>query len=63
MGGYDFVDNDDTPEPIDNNYHGTMVAGVIAARDNNYGIVGVAPRVNLYLLKADVRYINNNKIY
>jgi subtilisin/minor extracellular protease Epr len=53
MGGYDFVDNDDTPEPIDNNYHGTMVAGVIAARDNNYGIVGVAPRVNLYLLKAD----------
>ncbi|MEM3770536.1 MAG: S8 family serine peptidase [Candidatus Bathyarchaeia archaeon] len=70
-GGWDFINNDREPEwdwvrrdgmlvPDD---HGTMVAGVIAARDNNYGIVGVAPRVNLYLLKAnnpatDVQAIN-----
>ena len=29
-------------------HHGTGVAGIIAARDNNHGIRGVAPRVNIY---------------
>ena len=28
--------------------HATQVAGVIAARDNGYGVVGVAPRANVY---------------
>lgn len=32
--------------------HGTHVAGTIAALDNGYGVVGVAPEVNLYAVKV-----------
>lgn len=33
--------------------HGTHVAGIIAARDNTIGTVGVAPGVTLYAVKVD----------
>jgi minor extracellular serine protease Vpr len=36
IGGYDFVDNDDTP--LDTNGHGTEVAGIIAADGQLHGI-------------------------
>jgi len=36
----------------DDNGHGTLVAGVIAARDNNIGVVGVAPEGMLYVARA-----------
>lgn len=49
-GGWDFV-NDDS-EPMDDHGHGTHVAGIIAAEDNGFGVVGVAPEANLYALKA-----------
>jgi subtilisin len=49
-GGYDFV-NDDA-DPIDDNGHGTHVAGILAADKNGYLVVGVAPRVELYALKV-----------
>jgi len=39
----------------DDNGHGTHVAGVIAARKNSYGLVGVAPDVELYAVKAMTR--------
>jgi len=49
-GGYDFV-NDDA-DPIDDHSHGTHVAGTIAARDDDLGVVGVAPEARLYALKV-----------
>ncbi|KYH31974.1 S8 family peptidase [Neomoorella mulderi] len=35
----------------DGNGHGTHVAGIIAAVDNNFGVVGVAPRAEIYAVK------------
>ncbi len=49
-GGYDFVNND--PDPMDDNGHGTHVAGIVGAEDNDAGVVGVAPEVSLYALKV-----------
>jgi len=48
-GGYDFF-NDDA-DPLDDNGHGTHVAGILAAEKNGYLVVGVAPQVDLYALK------------
>jgi subtilisin family serine protease len=48
--GYDFVNSDS--DPMDDNGHGTHVAGVVAAGDNDFGVVGVAPEAELYALKA-----------
>ena len=48
-GGYDFF-NDDT-DPMDDNGHGTHVAGILAAERNDYLVVGVAPGIDLYALK------------
>ena len=36
----------------DKNGHGTHVSGTIAALDNNIGVVGVAPSVEIYMIKA-----------
>ena len=36
----------------DDNGHGTHVAGIIAALNNNFGVVGVAPNVELYAVKV-----------
>ncbi|MBY8995162.1 MAG: S8 family serine peptidase [Candidatus Heimdallarchaeota archaeon] len=58
-GGYDFAgynhinDND----PMDfwddgNKGHGTHVAGIIGAADNELDVIGVAPKVDLYALKV-----------
>lgn len=53
-GGYDFVHNDSVPEEEaegDGFAHGTRMAGIIAASDNGFGLVGAAPGVSLYALK------------
>lgn len=36
----------------DDNGHGTHVAGIIAALDNDIGVVGVAPKAEIYSVKA-----------
>lgn len=49
--GYDFIDNDLTPN--DRNGHGTLVAGIIAARTNNgVGIAGMSWGARLMPLKV-----------
>lgn len=49
-GGWDFVNKDDNP--MDDHGHGTHVSGTIAARDDNSGVVGMAPEASLYGLKV-----------
>lgn len=48
--GYDFI-NDDS-DPMDDNGHGTHVAGIIAGAKNGEGILGVAPEAEIYALKV-----------
>jgi len=36
----------------DDNGHGTHVAGIIAAENNSFGVVGVAPQARIYALKV-----------
>jgi len=49
--GYDFVNGD--AEPLDDNGHGTHVAGIIGAElDNGVDIAGVCPDANIMSLKV-----------
>ena len=48
-GGYDKIGGDNDPE--DTHGHGTRVAGIIAAIDGYGGIIGVAPKVDLYVYR------------
>ncbi len=53
-GGYDFVDDDTNPSEGVlgiSTHHGTSVAGIISAMDNNRGMIGVAPNVSLYVVR------------
>jgi subtilisin family serine protease len=49
-GGYNAIDQSKTP--LDDNGHGTHVAGTIAAVKDLKGVVGVAPEVKLYAIKV-----------
>lgn len=60
----------------DENGHGTHIAGIVAAEKNNVGVVGVAPKADLYIAKAfgadgktdynaiekSVRYLEEKKV-
>lgn len=48
-GGYDFVNGDS--QPWDDNGHGTEVAGIVAAAEDGFGVVGVAPQAELLAVK------------
>jgi hypothetical protein len=47
--GWDFV-NDDS-DPFDDRGHGTHVTGIVLARDNGFGVVGVAPEAQVLAYK------------
>lgn len=48
--GYNAIDP--TQPPLDDYGHGTLVCGVIVAQNNGFGVVGVAPDVELYPVKV-----------
>lgn len=50
QGGYNAFDP--AKLPIDLHRHGTHVAGTIAAADDAFGVVGVAPKVKLWAVKV-----------
>ncbi len=51
-GGRDFVFDDDDPYDDSWNSHGTHIAGIIAARENKSGVIGVAPEADVYAVKV-----------
>jgi subtilisin family serine protease len=53
-GGYNVYNP--TALPMDDHKHGTHVAGIIAATDNAFGVVGIAPGVKIWAVKSlDIR--------
>jgi subtilisin family serine protease len=48
--GYNFVAR--SSDPLDDDGHGTHVAGTIAAANDGAGVVGIAPDVDVYSLKV-----------
>ncbi len=54
-GGYNFVNNDkNSTDPYDDgwNAHGTHMAGIISAKRDGVGVVGVAPEASIYAVKV-----------
>lgn len=49
-GGQNYINSNDDFE--DDNGHGTHVSGIIAALNNDIGVVGVAPNIGLYAYKV-----------
>ena len=49
-GGFNFVGGNG--DPLDDNGHGTHVAGIIAAANDGAGVVGIASDVEVYSLKV-----------
>ena len=56
--GYDYEDSDNNPLPTTSS-HGTHIAGTIAAaKDNNKGIIGVAPQAKIMAIKSSLTTSN-----
>ncbi len=53
VSGLSFVNGEENPFPLDDNGHGTYIAGILAAKQNNkIGISGIAPDCKILNLKA-----------
>lgn len=55
IDGWDYVDGDDDPSPVgtgNNEAHATAIAGLIAATDNDIGVIGVAPGAKILNMRA-----------
>lgn len=52
----------DVSHTLDSEFHGTAVAGIIASADNNIGIRGVAPDVELILIKMPENFSDSGGI-
>jgi subtilisin family serine protease len=50
VGGYNAIEQGKSPS--DDYFHGTHVSGTIAATDNEFGTVGIAPGVKLWAVKV-----------
>ncbi len=48
--GWNFVSRRGSSDVTDDNGHGTAVAGVIAAADDNSGVVGIASNINIKIM-------------
>lgn len=57
-GGINLIGKSKNNKWSDDNGHGTHVAGIIAARNNSIGVVGVAPAAQLYAVKVLNSYGN-----
>ena len=49
--GWDFCQNDNTVHDVGDDFHGTAVAGSIAAQVNGLGVAGIAPGTRIMALK------------
>ena len=59
--GYDYEDKDKTPLPT-SSWHGTHVAGTIAAiKNNSKGVIGVAPNSKIMAIKSSLTTFENVK--
>lgn len=55
--------SDDTSDIMDKNGHGTKIAGIISARKDGEGMIGIAPDAELYICKiADSYGTANNRL-
>ncbi|MFA6694664.1 MAG: S8 family peptidase [Bacillota bacterium] len=56
LSGISTLGETHTDNYLDDNGHGTHVAGIIAASGKNQGLLGMAPNVDLYAVKALDKY-------
>jgi subtilisin family serine protease len=64
VAGYDFVEDDDQPQPGAKDAHGTACAGLIgAAADNGLGMVGVAWNCKIMPVRISAElFVSNDRI-
>ena len=56
IGGYNAMAKQDPSNWRDDNGHGTHVAGTLAAKLDKQGVIGIAPRLRIYVFKALDQY-------